>query len=303
MSMSAFWYRFLEKSAIFFGAWLFPLSARIIALGYFLFSPLRRESIRFYRLLYPKQSALHHWYCACRQYQQFTTIHSDRFLARQGRSVNFSSEGLEQLAPCLGKGGALLLMSHLGNWEIAASLLSRQFSELRLLLFMGAKQKEGVEAAQKEALRNDGVRIIAMEEQEENPLLAVEGIRFLQEGGVVSMPGDILHRPDQRRLQVSFLGGVAEVPAAPFVMALLAQAPLFVFFAFRTGPGHYHFTLSPPLLLHKQTRNIHRKEREQVLQQAAQHYAGLLEQALRAHPFAWFHFRRFVHDVPNTPAA
>ena len=48
---------------------------------------------------------------------------------------------------------------------------------------MGAKQKEGVEAAQKEALRQGGVRILAMEAEEENPMVAIEGIRFLQGGG------------------------------------------------------------------------------------------------------------------------
>lgn len=302
--MTAFWYRFLEGGATLLGSWFLSLSARCIALGYFLFSPLRKESIRFYRLLYPNRSRFQHWYCSFRQYQHFTTIHSDRFLARRskGNRISFSSEGLAQLQPCLNHQGALLLMSHLGNWEIAASLLARQFKDLRLLLFMGAKQKEGVEAAQKEALRQGGVRILAMEAEEKNPMIAIEGIRFLQEGGVVSMPGDILLKPEQKRLEVSFLGGIAKIPAAPFVMAMLAQAPVFVFFAFRTGPGRYHFTLSPPLHV---PHNPARNQRDLALQQAAQQYASLLEQALRAHPFAWFHFRRFVYDLPdnhNDPA-
>ncbi len=296
--MTTFWYRVLEGGAGLLGAWFLSLSARIIALGYFLFSPLRKESIRFYRLLYPNRSRLWPWHCTLCQYQQFTTIHTDRFLAGRGNAdaISFSSEGLAQLEPLLNRQGALLLMSHLGNWEMAASLLGRQFKELRLLLYMGAKQKEGVEAAQKEALREGGVRILAMEAGEENPMLAIEGIRHLREGGVVSMPGDILLRPEQRHYEVSFLGGIAKIPAAPFVMAWLAQAPVFVFFAFRTGPGRYHFTLSPRLHL---PPNPLRSERDAVLQQAAQQYAGLLEQALRQHPFAWFHFRRFVHDRPD----
>ena len=297
--MNAFWYRLLEGGAALLGSWFLNLCARSIALGYFLFSSLRKESIRFYRLLYPDRSRAWHWYASFRQYQYFTTIHTDRFFARcsKGDGISFSSEGLEQLEPYLNQQGALLLMSHLGNWEIAASLLGRQFKELRLLLFMGAKQKEGVEAAQKEALRQGGVRILAMEAEEENPMVAIEGIRFLQGGGVVSMPGDILLKPEQRRLEVSFLGGVAKIPAAPFVMAMLAGSPIFVFFAFRTGVGRYHFTLSPPLHL---PPHPERSQREQLLQQAAQQYAHLMEQALGQHPFAWFHFRRFVYDKPDT---
>lgn len=295
--MTAFWYRLLENGATLFGAWFLRLSARMIALGYFLFSPQRKESIRLYRLLFPGASRLWPWYCTFRQYQHFTTIHSDRFLARRGGAIQSTSEGLDRLGPCLNRQGALLLMSHLGNWELAASLLGSQFTDLRLLLYMGAKQKEGVEAAQKDGLRRGGVRIIAMEAQEHNPLLAVEGVRFLREGGVVSMPGDILLRPDQRHYSVSFLGGEARIPAAPFVMAWLAQAPIFAFFAFRLGPGRYHFTLSSPLSMQDHSRS----DRDQILQRAAQDYARQLEQALRSHPFAWFHFRRFVHDAPAVP--
>lgn len=297
--MTAFWYRVLEGGAGLLGTWFLSLSARLIALAYFLFSPLRKESIRFYRLLYPHHTRAQHWYASFRQYQHFTTIHTDRFLARRGKGdgISFSSEGLIQLEPFLNRQGALLLMSHLGNWEMAAGLLGRQFKNLRLLLFMGAKQKEGVEAVQKEVLRQGGVRILSMEAEDENPMLAIEGIRFLQGGGVVSMPGDILLRPEQKHLEVSFLGGIAKIPAAPFVMAMLAQAPIFVFFAFRTGSGRYHFSLSPPLHL---PPNPARSKRDAVLQRAAQQYADLLEQALRQHPFAWFHFRRFVHAAPGS---
>ena len=291
--MTRWGYRILEKGAGLLGGWLLTLGARIIALGYFLFSPLRRESLRFYRLLFPGCSRLWPWYCTLRQYQHFTTIHSDRFLASHGRNIAFSSEGLELLDPCRNRQGALLLMSHLGNWELAAGLLGRQFADLRLLLYMGAKQKEGVEAAQKEALRRGGVRIIAMAAQDADPTGAVEGIRHLREGGVVAMPGDILLRPEQRHYVVPFPGGVARIPAAPFVMAWLAQAPIFVFFAFRQGACRYHFTLSPLPM-----PGCSRSERDQLLQQAAGHYVRLLEQAVRAHPFAWFHFRRFVHDRP-----
>lgn len=294
--MTTFWYRLLENGAALLGAWFLRLSARIIALGYFLLSPLRKESIRFYRLLYPNRSRFYHWYASFRQYQQFTSIHSDRFLVRRGKGIQCTSEGLDQLGPCLNRQGALLLMSHLGNWELAAGLLGRQFAELRLLLYMGAKQKEGVEAAQKEDLRRGGVRIIAMTAQDADPTGVVEGIRHLREGGVVSMPGDILLRPEQRHYEVPFLGGLARIPAAPFVMAWLAQAPIFVFFAFRRGTCRYHFTLSPVLPMQEYSRS----DRDQTLRQAAEHYARLLEQALRAHPFSWFHFRRFVHDRPGS---
>lgn len=291
---SRFWYRLLESCARVTGPWLLTAFARLVAVGYFFFSPRKEAGLRFYGRLFPERSAAGRQLAVFLQYQRFTTIHSDRFRARC-HSIDFTTEGLEQLKDCLQARGAVLLMSHLGNWEMAARLLPQALPELKLLLFMGEKQREGVEAAQKAALRADGVRVLAAAAADNNPALAVEGIRFLESGGVVSMPGDVLLKPEQRHFTVRFLDGRARIPAAPFVMAWLAGAPVFAFFAFRTGRGSYHFTLSAPLLAPAGPQGK-RQNRALALQEAAEHYAALLEQALRSHPADWFHFDHFVAD-------
>ncbi len=182
-------------------------------------------------------------------------------------------------------------MSHLGNWEIAANLLKEQCQDLQLLLYMGEKQKEGVERLQKEQLRESGVTIIGTGKDANNPFSAVEGIRFLQNGGLVSMTGDIIWRDDQRQVEVTFLDHIAYVSEAPFIFALVSGAPLFVFFAFRVGTNSYHLTLSEPICV----SSADRQKRQENIRQAAQQYASLLEEALRSHPFAWYHFTRFIH--------
>ena len=141
-------------------------------------------------------------------------------------------------------------MSHLGNWEMAAMLLKQQKENLPLLLYMGVKEKEGVERMQKDNLRNSGVTIIGADQNDNSPFSAVEGIRFLQAGGLVSMAGDIVWRSDQRKVRVTFLGHDAYLPEAPFIFALVSGAPLFVFFAFRSSKNSYHFTLSDPIPIH-----------------------------------------------------
>ena len=276
------------------GSWVLVGAARVIAAGYFFFSPLRRESIRFYQLLFPEKSP---WFCrACtfRQYQRFTTIHADRFLAHTKKNIGFEALGWEQITPYLRTKGALLLMSHLGNWEIAAILLRKQDENLPLLLYMGLKEKEGVEAAQKMELTQSGVRIIAAANNDNDPFSMVEGIRFLREGGVVSMPGDIVWHATQRKIVVSFLGKRAFLPAAPFVLARLAESPLFVFFAFQERSAHYTLSLSEPIFVHQHTGLT----RDKALAAAAQQYADILAETVRSHPFDWFHFSRFVVDLP-----
>jgi predicted LPLAT superfamily acyltransferase len=289
--MKNFWYNILEKVTGIFGAWLFVFVSRIIAAGYFFFSKNVKESRRFYRLLYPRKSILYHNYCALQQYQNFTTIHYDRFLATHGEPTAFHSNGWEKLESVVQQKGAILLMSHLGNWEIAAQLLQQQKTPQKLLLYMGIKEKEGVEGMQKEQLQESGVRIIGVEKDGGSPFDAVEGIRFLQDGGLISMTGDVVWRSEQRQREVDFLGGRAFVPEAPYIFALVSGAPIFCFFSFRTGKNSYQFSLADPIYIDRKNR----KERDTQIQTAAQQYANLLEQQLKKHPFEWYHFDRFVN--------
>lgn len=283
--------RLLHSAARLCGPWLLAVVARIIACGYFFFSPKRTESRRFYQRLFPNRSFFFHHCCTFQQYQNFTTIHLDRFLHGLGRSAHCTATGWEYFDQAMAKGGAILLMSHLGNWEMAATLLKEQQNDLQLLLYMGVKEQEGVEGVQKEGLRQRGVSIIGIDQQDNSPFSAVEALRVLERGGLVSMAADIVWRHDQRRLEVPFLGGTAHLPAAPFIFAQLSGAPLLVFFAFRVGTNRYHLTLSPPIFVAKTARD----KRQQAIASAARQYTQLLEEALRRHPCQWYHFDRFVH--------
>jgi len=287
--MSGFWYRLLVRLSDLGGAWILVLASRCIAAGYFLFSGLAPESRRLYGALYPDRGSAYHLWCAFRQYQNFTSIHLDRFLSRDAETT-FTSRGWDKLEAVINRQGGVLIMSHLGNWEMAASLLRRQKEDLKLLLYMGVKEKEGVERMQKQDLRSAGVTIIGADQEGGSPFSAVEGIRFLQGGGLVSMTGDILWRTDQRKVRVSFLGRTAFLPEAPYVFALVSGAPLFAFFAFRTGTNSYRFTASGPI----EVRSRSREDRDDVIARAAQQYADLLEENLRRHPFEWYHFDRFI---------
>jgi len=292
--MKGGWYRLLIQSSELCGPWLFAVVSRIIAAGFFVFSSRVPESRRFYAVLFPDRSKLYHLWCSFRQYQNFSTIHLDRFLTSR-TTPSYTTEGWDKLERVIGKDGGILLMSHLGNWEMAAHLLRQQRENLPMLLYMGVKEKEGVERLQKEELRRAGVTIIGVDQEGGSPFSAVEGIRFLQSGGLVSMTGDVVWRSDQRKVRVSFLGREAWLPQAPYIFALVSGAPLFAFFTFRTGTNSYHFILSDPIVI----RSISRRDRNQAIARAAQQYVDLLEEALHEHPLEWYHFDRFIYDRPN----
>ena len=223
-----------------------------------------------------------------RQFHRFTGVFADRFLLQTGQALHHTSEGMEHLDRLLDDGsGAILLMSHVGNWEIAAHMLKRRRSHLPLLLYMGARQKEQIEKLQKEELAESGIRIIVAGESAGTPYDTVEGIQHLKNGGLISLSGDRVWHPGQRTVKVRFLGHRVSLPLGPHVFALLAGVPLLTFFSHRTGPRSHHVTVGEPRRVTPSSRG----ERDAALQASAQAYADRLEAHVRMHPFDWFHFR------------
>ena len=294
--MRTFLYRTIVYLSKIMGTWVFVVFAWVVSTGFFMFFPRRVDtSIRFYRRLFPEKSWLTHLGCAWRQFHNFTDVFFDRFILQEFDDIHFTSDGMEGLEKVLQeKSGAILLMSHMGNWEVAAHLLKRNFPGMNLLLFMGVKHKEQIEGIQKKSLSRNGVRVIAVDEQGGSPFDIVEGIHFINSGGLVSLTGDLIWKRDQRSVSVIFLGHETLFPEAPYLFALLSGAPIFIFFAFRTGRKTYHFSLSEPIFVKASSRG----ERSAAIRQAAQRYADVLEETVRRNPFQWYHFKPLPGPEP-----
>jgi len=205
--------------------------------------------------------------------------------------ITHTSEGWEHLKEAAEKEkGAIILMSHMGNWETAAHLLSGKQYGMRLLLYMGIKDKEQIEKMQKESLSQGGVRIVAVDQDGGSPFDILEGIKFLREGGLVSLTGDRIWSGNERTVAVKFLNHEVYLPAVPHIFALLSGAPLFIFFSFRSGPKSYHFRISEPIYV----RAASRADRQEAIERSAQKYADHIQRNLRTHPLQWYHFEPFL---------
>jgi predicted LPLAT superfamily acyltransferase len=274
------------------GVWVFDLISGVVVTGYFLFYPQRRRySEYFYRVLFPGRYRLFYWRCVLKQYRQFSSLFRDRFMLLDYDRIKYRVEGDEPFQEALASGrGAIILMSHLGNWEISAHLLRRVIGGRKLLLFMGKRQKEQIEAIQKERLIQQHIRIIAVDRDGGSPFHLIEANQVLQEGGLVSLTGDMLWHNSQRALTVNFLGHTVRLPEAPHMLALLLERPLFALFPLKTGKNDYTIRIAAPIWV----KATSRRDRQEVVARAAQQYADLLATAVRDDPFSWFHFEPFL---------
>ncbi|MBW2250797.1 MAG: lysophospholipid acyltransferase family protein [Deltaproteobacteria bacterium] len=290
--MRKLFYKFLIALTKNLGPWVFTLFAWPIATGFFLFSPLKvAVGVRFYRVLFPGKNIFYYIWCTWRQYHNFTHVFMDRFMIMDSEGITHTSEGWEHLKEAVeNKQGAIILMSHMGNWETAAHLLSRKQYGMRLLLYMGIKAKEQIEKMQKESLSKGGVRIVAADQDGGSPFDILEGIKFLREGGLVSLTGDRVWSGNERTVAVNFLNHEVHLPVVPHIFALLSGAPLFIFFSFRSGPKNYHFRISEPIYV----KAASRADRQEAIERSAQKYADNIQQNLHTYPLQWYHFEPFL---------
>ena len=271
------------------GLWLVRVIAAIVAGAYFFLLPRRvHGSVRFYRALFPARSGWHALLCAWRQYQDFARLYSERLEIERRSDIRFENEGEQQIAQIRAAGrGAILLMSHLGRWEIGARLLGQRYAGLTLV--MGGMVDGGARAGVDADLRSAGVDVVTVPAGQGQAFDILRAMQTLRAGGVVSLAADRADG-DARMLRLPFLGQVAKVAAAPFALALASGAPVLVVFAVKLGPRHYRFSCDAPITLATTDRAL----RQQVMEQAAAAYLGRLQEMASSHPEQWQTFGDFL---------
>jgi predicted LPLAT superfamily acyltransferase len=289
MSMKALLLKALSRSSLALGSWVFRFIAWWIATGYFLFLSSRRNcSVELYRVLFPDRGHVYHLACAWRQFHSFAGTYADRIELYSNKSTIPSAEGGQKLVEQGEKGtGGIIVISHMGNYEIAA----RAFQELglRLLIIMGEREAKQVAREQRETLMARGVRIHVAASQGASPLGGLEAIQFMREGGFVSIAGDLVWTDRRSLVPVRFFDRDVGLPAGPHLLALVSGAPLFTLFTLRVKRGRHQLLLSGP----RHVAAASRSERNAAIQASAQEYAAGLEEMVRRHPFQWYVFEPF----------
>jgi predicted LPLAT superfamily acyltransferase len=297
--MRAFLLKTVSRASFVLGSWLIRFIAWWIATGYFLFRPSsRNSSVRLYQAIFPDRRSWYYLYCAWRQFHSFAGTYADRIEVYANKEVTPSAQGREKLVEAGRRGtGGIILISHLGSYEVAA----RAFQELglRLLIIMGEKEAKHVARDQRDTLAARGVQIHVATVQEGSPFGGLEALKFIREGGFVSIAGDLVWTEQRSLVAVRFFDHDVGLPAGPHLLALVSGAPLFTLFTFRVKKGRHRIILSSP----HHVKAPSRAERNAAIQASAQAYAGALETMVRQHPFQWYIFEPYFRSVPDEGSA
>jgi lauroyl/myristoyl acyltransferase len=288
--MTSFWMNLLNRVTRLFGPWFYRWVSWFVATGYFLFKSGRvQTSVDLYQALFPGHSRAYYLDWVWKQFHTFADSYADKAALDMGRRFSHVSIDFEHIASAARSGqGAIILTSHLGNWEIGARFVSQW--GLTMTLYMGERERSVTGSEQKEDLRRDGFQVNVSSSNAASPFDSLDALNVLRKGGLISIAGDIAWTSRRQRIEVRFLNRRVWLPLAPHMLALASGAPIITVFAFRDGVRKHRFVAKPP----RYVRAGSREERQAALQASAQQFADELEEALREHPDQWGVFEPFL---------
>jgi predicted LPLAT superfamily acyltransferase len=280
---SAWLVRFMVWLALSIGR---PIARLLLypIVGYFiLFSPTpRAASQKFLTRALGRRARLADF---ARHIWSFASMVLDRVFLLAGRIGDYRIEtvGLDRLEAALAeRRGCLLLGSHLGSFEVMRSLAEACPVRARALMY---RANDGALARLFERL-NPGLAEEVIDIGA--PAAMLEVYESLRRGELVGILADRTPA-DQKYVPVDFFGAPARFPTGPFILAGVADTPVFLFFGMRVGRRHYRLHLEP----FADRIAFGHDDRQEELRSWIGQYAARLEAHCRESPYNWFNFFDF----------
>ncbi|WP_038266825.1 glycosyltransferase family 2 protein [Xenorhabdus cabanillasii] len=221
-----------------------------------------------------------------------------------GKDVEFA-EGAEETLLGGESSGKLLLVSHLGDIEVCRALAQHAGQQtINALVFTEHAQrfKQIIEEVSPQA----GINLLPVTDVGADTAILLK--EKIDAGEWVAIVGDRIavnssrsnasrHTNTSRIVWSQFLGDLAPFPQGPFILASVLRCPVLLMFALRQN-NQFRIYCEPfanPL-------ELPRKQRNQALQQAVDHYASRLEHYALLSPLDWFNFFDFWQLPTNKTA-
>ena len=224
-----------------------------------------------------------------RHFMSFAARAVDSFRAwnggiRAGAAVTDTPDALARLAA--DPRGALLVVAHLGNTDLARALLD-DATRARLTILVHTRHAVNYNRLLRRFRPEAALNLIQVSEI--GPETAIDLQQRIDRGEWVVIAGDRTPASGGPHVSfVPFLGEDAAFPNGPWVLGALLRCPVHLLFCVRIGDG-WRMTLE-----HFADRIVlDRKVRRDALRSHAAAYAVRLEAYARAFPMQWYNFFDF----------
>lgn len=182
--------------------------------------------------------------------------------------------------------GALMVISHFGNIDLARALLD-DATRNRLTILAHTRHAVNYNRLLREFRPEAAVNMLQVTEI--GPETAIDLQQRIDAGAWVVIAGD--RTPvsgDSHTSRVPFIGQDGAFAHGPWILASILRCPVYLLFCARAGNG-WRLTLEE----FAERIDLPRKGRQDVLRGLAARYAARLESHVRADPMQWYNFFDF----------
>jgi predicted LPLAT superfamily acyltransferase len=184
--------------------------------------------------------------------------------------------------------GGLLLISHLGNFEICQAL-SEKVPEFRLTVLHHTRHAVKFNSVLNRFKGNSSITLHQVTELDMG--MAMQLGEKVGAGQFLALSGDrVAVDNPASAIAVDFLGQPAPFPSGPFVLGLALQAPIIAVFCIREA-GRYNIYFE----VLWQGGGVKRTERKALMTQLVRNYVARLEYYCQKVPLQWYNFYSFWH--------
>src|ERR1043166_6550290 len=278
-----FWRQFLRWAVLNVPLWIEPAIIGFWALFFLLWGPGRRGVMRNLSLILPGSSALANFFRSYLVCWNFSWSLSETGRFREMRLIpEWEFAGREHLEALRSGGGAILLTSHMGSYDLGAHLFA-EVSGRRIVMVRAPEADPRTHEFEEKLLTDDVEGQFNMD----GSTLALDLLHAVRDGAIVAIQGDRMTGAISG-VPATLFGKAIEIPAGPFALAMTARVPIYPIFVVRRGWQRYLLRAEAPFAL------VRSRDRDADFAAAARAWTAVLEGVIREDWEQWFAFEEFA---------
>lgn len=278
-----FWREYLDWAVRNLPFYFYSVLLCFMTFFFFFFAaPARRAIVANLAVVLPRSSG------ACNYLRAFRVLYNFAWTIAEGaiyklKKAEFKYEivGNEWL-DALGTGkAAIVLTAHMGSYDLGAALFAQKFD--REIRMVRAPEPDRQTAQHLTAsLAQTGAGSVKVDYNTDSSMLSFDLLNALRRDEIVSIQGDRV-MGDVTQTSAQLFGRSVQLPNGPFILSLVAGAPIFPLFIARCGLRRYRIIVREPIFVARTGRS-----REEEIAPAVQKWCAVLQDVIASHWDQWF---------------
>ncbi|MFN2622174.1 MAG: hypothetical protein ABR611_04950 [Chthoniobacterales bacterium] len=279
-----FWRNYLDWAVVNLPFFFYPVLLTFFTFFFFFFAaPARRAIVANLAVVLPGSSRAMNYLRAFRILYNFAWTISEAAIHRILREeFSYKIIGAEWLEEVGAAPGAIVLTAHMGSYDLGAALFAEKFHREIRIVRAPEPHPETAEHLNT-SLEQAGAGGVKVDYNTAGALLSFDLLKALREGEIVSIQGDRVEG-DVAQVASRLFGAETKTPTGPFVLSLVAQAPIYPLFIARAGCRRYEIIVRRPIRVQSTG------DREADIGKGVAEWCGTLEEVIAGHWDQWFAF-------------